>query len=63
MTLNHNISQIGIGLDFPLNFEHLATSLRIDKINGDCQDYQRPKNICRAERILLLFINWLLEVE
>ena len=63
MTFNHYISQKGIGWDFPSNFDHLATSLQIDKINGDCQDYQRPRNICGVERISLLFINWLLEVE
>ena len=51
-------------LGFSFHFDHLARSLQIDKINGDCQDYQRSKNIREVERLLLLlFINWLLEVE
>ena len=54
-------------LGFSFHFDHLATSLQIDKINGDCQDNHWSKYIeylwSRENIILLLFINWLLELE
>ena len=62
MTFNHYISQKGIGWDFPSNFDHLATSLQIDNINGDCQDYQESETVAGVKTESVL-INWAPELE